>query len=148
MRPGTERAAVDFGHAETRAGRRNNDVGGSADANTAAEHVSMRRGDHWFLRTMDCPKRLVIAGVDLDDALGMLCQLLDVDPGAESAPLGANDDDADRLVGRQPVDVPRQGPPAGAVQGVHRRPLDPQLSHAILDRAPKAVTHPAPPLAR
>ena len=90
---------------------------------------------------MEGAKRFVIAGIDLDDAVGMGLQLLDVNARAEAATLGTDHDDAHRVVTVETVDLLGQAAPADGVQRVDGRAFDDEFGDAVLDRGPELASH-------
>ena len=88
---------------------------------------------------------LVVATIDLDDQLRMLVKLLDVDPGAEAAAFGADDNDAGLQVGAQGIDGVGQGLPLVTVERIDRRLVDDQFGHAIVEAGDECGAHSALP---
>ena len=74
-----------------------------------------------------------IALVDLDNRAGVLLQLLDVDAGAEAAPLGPDQHAAHILALAQFGDDLRQLHPHRAGKGVHGRMIENDLGDAVAD---------------
>ena len=93
-----ERAAIDLRKPEGRVLGGDDDVARAHDPDAAAEHEAVRRGDHGHRAVVDRREGVVAALVDLGDQAAVGGELLDVDPGAEAAPLGGDQHDAHALV--------------------------------------------------
>ena len=118
VRRAAHRAAVDLGQAEAGVVGGDHDIGGAADADAAAEHEAMHRGDHRHLVQVHRLEGGVVAGVDRDDQALVGVELLDVDAGAEAPVLSPDDQHAHVGARAQRGDGIGQCMPAGAVERV------------------------------
>ncbi|MNN76881.1 hypothetical protein D3C81_1932970 [compost metagenome] len=106
----------------------------------------MHRDNHRHRVAVHGLEGRVIAGIDLDDALRVLVQFLDVDTRAKSAALGADNDHPHLRVGTKGFDLLRQGLPLLAVQGVDRWFGDHQLSDPLIELCGKCRVHRGSPM--
>ena len=124
-------ASVDLGKAERGVGGSHDHVGVARDADPAAEAESVDRRDDGNFALVDGCERRVASAVHADDRLGVGLELLDVDAGAESLTLRADDHDPDLGIGPRRLGRAGQGEPAGHVQRVDRRNVDDDLGDAV-----------------
>ncbi|MNZ81746.1 hypothetical protein D3C78_1004240 [compost metagenome] len=106
----------------------------------------MHRRDHRHRVAVHGLEGGVVTGVDRDNPLGVRIEFLDVDPRAEAAPFGANDDHTDFRVSPQRLDVISQSLPLLAVQGVDRRVGDHQFSDPGIELGRKGRIHRVSPV--
>jgi hypothetical protein len=133
VRRRTQGAAVDLGQAERGVFRREDHVAGTHHADATAQDETVGRGDHRHLAVVDGGEGVVAALVHGRDGRAVGGQLLDVDAGAEAAPLGGQHHHPHRVVAAErSEDLGQVGPPL-TVEGVHRRVIQQNLGDALLD---------------
>ena len=124
-----ERAPVHLGQAEGGVVGGHDHVGVAGQPDAAAQAEALHGGDDRHLAVVDGGEGGGAAAVDPDQRLVALgVDLLDVDPGAEAAPLGPQDHHP--IVGHPTGGDERvgQGEPARHIQRVHRRMVDDHLA--------------------
>ena len=98
-----------------------------------AQNEAVAGANHRNRAIVDGREGIVTALVHLGDQAAVLGELLDIDPGAEAASLGAQNDDAHLLIAPKRNDGLGQLRPAGAVERVHRRVVQHDLRNAVFD---------------
>ena len=141
MRAATHGAAVNLGHAEARAFGGDDDVGGTADADTAAEYEAVDRCDHRLGVQVHRAEGVVVAFVHTHDQRAVAGEFLDVDAGAETAAFGRDDDHAGIIVLAERVEFGCDGGPAGAVECVDGGMVEDHLGDAVFDGDGEGFAH-------
>ena len=108
-------------------------VGRAADADAAAEDEAVYGDDHRFRVAVDRLEAVVVALVHRHDQVAVGGQFLDVDPGAEAAPFGANHDHPHAGVATEAFDLAGDIGPALAIEGVDRWLVEHQFGNAVID---------------
>ena len=124
-------AAVDFGQAKAGVVRSDDDVGRAAHANAPTQHKTVHRHNDRHRVEVDGFEGGVVARVHMHDQALIGGQFFDVYPRAKAPALCSDDDDAYLGAPAQGLDLGGQGIPASAIEGIDRRRVKNDFSHAV-----------------
>ena len=133
MRGCTKCATVDLRKPEEGIVGRNDDVGITDQADTAADTEASDCSNDWNLALVDRSKSVIAALVGPDEgveALGVL-HFLDVDAGVKATTLGSENDGPDTAIGAKTADLVAELKPLGHGEGVNRRTVLHDLGNAV-----------------